>query len=391
MSELSSAERRDFTRALDYAEGEIDGFFSAADAEVRVDDLPAGGTFPTEQVQGWGNTITLSWGFWQWRSGRSAWHGYPLSDLPIWLGRLERAYIEMARVKAGIDRAPGLARAVERAGGESGRAEAVDNRGAKTGAGQAALPLPIHAGHPRVARYVAAIRRIREKHDPDGSLASPSAVADYERELEACTRRHFPGRYVFDPFGTNLELNEEVARRAMAALAGGVKAIDDVARFPDLSADGGESDPRRIELIVRTRECTSALREIRRRFHPGTGIADIADGPPQYAAEVEACLAGYFPPRVTAEGLLGEVSRYRDRARALVRGNVTADDVEEMTHRANHALFWMHYLGVLPTFEPVKWGDPPNIARQFEQFVEMLKEFGSDPYDPEAAAPEGRI
>jgi hypothetical protein len=263
---------------------------------------------------------------------------------------LEGVYIEMARVKAGIDPAPGLARAVQRRGVPP--PTSVDD--------QKALPLPIHAHHPRLQRYVESLKQITQ---------NPSATADYEHELQACTQKHFPPRYTFDPFTLNAELNQELALRAVAALAAGVKAIDDVAFSPQLP---GAARP---DLVTRTHDCSAALRQIRKRFHPAVGIADIADGPPQYATEVHACLAQHFPPRITPTGLLEEVTRYCDKVSTLIRGNVTAYDVEEMTHRTNHALFWLNYVGIQPTFEPVKWADPANTARQFSHFAEILREF----------------
>jgi hypothetical protein len=211
-----------------------------------------------------------------------------------------------------------------------------------------------------VQRYVESLQQIAQE---------PSNTADYEHELQSSTRKHFPPRYTFDPFALNAELNEELALRAVAALAAGVKAIDDVAHAPQLL------EPAHPGLLTRTRDCTAALRGIRKRFHPTAGIADIADGPPQYAAEVHACLAQHFPPRITPIGLLKEVTQYRARVSALIRGNINAYDVEEMTHRTNHALFWLNYLGIQPTFEPVKWADPANSARQFSHFAKMLNEF----------------
>jgi hypothetical protein len=365
MRDLLPAERQDFIRALDYAEGQIDGFFATPDAEVRVEELPAGQTFPTRQVQEWGGTIAMSWGFWQWRSGRSAWPGYPLSHLATWLERLERVYIEMARVKAGIDRAPGLSRA---AAARRDVLQPVEPAG-----GKRALPLPVHATHPRIQRYVAALKHITGTHDSARRLESPPADSDYDRELRACTREHFPPRFVFDPFRTNTALDREHALRTVAALAGGVKVIQDVAYSPNLPAEPDGSDPAWGDVFARTRDCVAALAEIRKRFHPGAKIADIDEGPAEYAERVHACLSEHFPPRVSVEGLLEEVVRYRERVAALVgRGNVAAGDVEEMTHRTNHALFWMHYLGALRTFEPVKWVEPAGVADRFAHLGAIL-------------------
>jgi hypothetical protein len=91
----------------------------------------------------------------------------------------------MARVKAGVDWVAGF---VEMRNGYTG-----DRVYPPDPARPAATP-PMFAAHPQLSAYVAELRAIRAAHDPGRTKVRFDDRADYLRDVDACTARHFPPR-----------------------------------------------------------------------------------------------------------------------------------------------------------------------------------------------------